>query len=922
MTAVSLAPGAARSPLARAALAADEIVFGVERLMIAVFLIAAASTVTIDFGYGLLKRDYSRDVPAAVLPWLGHIVLAVTFLVMWAACWSAEQQRGKPFFGQKYLGSAFVAVLATSALGLTALTIVRIGSLTFYVTGYALVCVALFAWLHRTRGLSWKDWLALALVTPAFLYFAFTHIPEEYAWSKEFSGLLILWIGLFGASVCAKTGAHLRIEALEKLAPEPARKYVRALGFLSAAALCAFMVLLGYVYLFTPETGFYYVSQPLSQTKIPLWFELIAVPIAFGLACARFVASAVSVVMGGSYGAPTNLEAGEMADGMAAEPKAPSPLRRAIYPALWALVVVLPFLGKGPTLVAVILGLALIGAPIFVVLGAVVVSCFVLWMDVQPWASTAQLQELALVERITTLADNQTLLTVPFFVMSGSIMGRGQISRRLVDFSMGLVGWLPGGLAVAAVLACAIFAAISGSSPATVVAVGGVMAPALIAQGYQDRFSHGIVTSAGSLGILVPPSIPMVVYAIVAPTPKVGPPELQVPMRVEELFAAGYGPGLVIGLVLSVFAVVYGIRRKLPRQPFSAKKLLAALVEGRWALAFPVLMVLGVKYLTAVELACFSVVYAIFVEVVPHRALKPSDVPKVLSETATLLGAFLVILVMAIAFGEYIERSRLATGLIEQVHELDLDQWQILLVINVILLIVGCLLDIMSAIFIFGPLLAPIAFAAGIHPIHFAIIFIVNLEIGYLTPPVGLNLFVASTLFKKPVEYMIRATLPFLAMMLVALTIVTYDGGWVSVEVGRRLLGLGPAPEMIVEPEPPEVEGGAEGGGSIEEPETPAENRVLNLEEMMLLEELTRDAGAGEPAPEGAPAPLPEPSPAPLPEPSPELEPSPPPAPDDAPAEAPRPRPRRPMGGASEPPDSLMPAPEPRPDPEPQPDEP
>jgi C4-dicarboxylate transporter DctM subunit len=824
---------AKQSGVVRAMRALDEAVHAAERWMIAVALIAATVTVAIDFGYQQIVRPRGPEAP--------FVAIGIAFLVLLAACLSAESKAGKPFFGKPKVGAAIVAAIGTLVVSATTFAIVRVPSSQFYLAAYVASVTAYLAWTAKTRGLEAGDLLGVALVSPPIVYFSLVHIPLEYSWSKEVAMLLILWIGFFGASVCAKAGAHLRFEALEKTAPPALAKSMRALGHLASATFCGFMAFLGYAYVFDPEVGLYVQGALLEQTQIPDWVQTVAVPIAFALAAARFIAAAISSILGGSYGAPTNLEAGAMAEGAETAKAAPKKqtVRRVIFFALVVLTLVLPFVGKTGILLAVILGLSLVGAPIFVLMGAVVVACFMLWGGV------TQIQELTLVERIRSLADNQSLLTIPFFVMSGAIMSRGAISRRLMDFSTAFVGWLPGGLGIAAVLACVIFAAISGSSPATVVAIGGMMGPALIAQGYKGPFAHGIVTSAGSLGILIPPSIPMVIYAIVNTTATID---------VQRLFAAGYGPGIVIALVLSILAVVHGVRHKLPRQPFSVGRLWTSTREGAWALAFPILMALGVRYLTAVELSCFSVVYAVFVEIVPHRALKLEDVPKVLAETSVLLGAFLVILVVAMALGEFIETQGIAESATEWVASLDLEPWQFLVAVNLLLLVIGCLLDIMSAIFIFVPLLAPMALVAGVDPIHFGIIFIVNLEIGYLTPPVGLNLFVASTLFEKPVEYMIKATLPFVAVMLIGLTIITFDGGATSVGFADWILGNEetavptPTPSGPIVPDAPDPAGPgdgtpriptleemmreAEGGGAA--PTTPQDGqRIQTLEEMM-----------------------------------------------------------------------------------------
>lgn len=422
----------------------------------------------------------------------------------------------------------------------------------------------------------------------------------------------------------------------------------------------------------------------------------------------------------------------------------------------------LPLLGPGGILTAGILGLALLGAPLFVVITAATVMCFALW------AGFSELNQFGvLIERIRTLSDNALLLAIPLFMMSGAIMSRGKIAQRLVDFAHALVGWLPGGLAIASVVACMLFAAISGSSPATVIAIGTMVGPTLVAEGYARKFSHGLLTASGSLGILIPPSIPMIVYPIV---------NQKANIEVERLFAAGIGPGLLIGSVLGGYSIYRGIVDKVPRDKMDLGKLKASAQEGGWALAFP-LVILGGIYggiYSAVEAAGVSVVYAVAVEVFVHRAIKLGEIPGVLRETATFLGSLLVIMVAALSLSEFLEAERIPHVAVEVIQDLDLEPWQFLIALNLMLLVVGTMMDILSAMFIFVPLLAPIASAMGVDPIHFGIIFIVNLEIGYLTPPVGLNLFVSSALFNEPVEAIIKSVLPFIALMFGALMLITY----------------------------------------------------------------------------------------------------------------------------------------------------
>ena len=519
--------------------------------------------------------------------------------------------------------------------------------------------------------------------------------------------------------------------------------------------------------------------------------------------------------------------------------------RRQALPFLIVLTIIifLPFLGKGGILASAILAAALVGAPLFVLIGIGTLGSLFLWSGFREIG-----QFTIIIEGIRSLADSPTLLAIPFFIMSGAVMSRGQISQRLVDFAQALIGWIPGGMAMSGVIACMLFAAISGSSPATVVAIGSMMGPALIVAGYQERFSHGLLTSAGSLGILIPPSIPMIVYPIV---------NQGAVIEVERLFASGFGPGIIMGSILMGYSFYHGVRDKVPTEAFAFKKLAKATRDGFWALMFPILILGGIYggIFNAVEASAISVVYAVVVEVWLHRALKLKDAPGIFGEVGVFLGSFLVILVMALALGEFLEKEDIPALMVEWIQGKDLEYWQFLLLLNVMLLAVGMMMDILSAMFVFVPLLAPIAESMGVDPMHFGIIFIVNLEIGYLTPPVGLNLFVASALYEKGLGHIIRAVAPFVALMLIGLGIITWYPG-VSVGLGNAIMGGEPG--LMLEGEEGEEagemptmeemmreamdEGLLEGEEEAEEEEAEEEEDLEEDDEILDEEELPEDA--------------------------------------------------------------------------------
>lgn len=414
-------------------------------------------------------------------------------------------------------------------------------------------------------------------------------------------------------------------------------------------------------------------------------------------------------------------------------------------------------------LVIAFMGLLLIaiGTPLFVVLGIVTISCVYFLGD-------GLLTEI--IADMYNAVNKDVLLAIPFFIIAGALMTAGGISRRLINVAKAALGWLPGGLAVATVGACMFFAAISGSSPVTVIAIGTIMFPALVKEKYAENFGLGLVTSAGSLGILIPPSIPMIIYAIMVSTP-----ERQV--GVGNLFIAGIGPGLLIGALLMVYAIITGVRHKtIARAPFRWRGLVRPLREGIWALLLPLLILGGIYtgWFTATEAAAVAVVYAFLVEIFVHREVKIRQLPKIFVDSSLVMGTLFMILVIAMSFNQFLTLEQIPLQAAEALTGRISSQIGFLLMANILLLLVGCFMDIMSAILIVGPILAPIAFRFGIDPVHFGIIFIVNLEIGYLTPPMGINLFVASSVFGKPLLQTIRAAIPFTLIMLVALGLITY----------------------------------------------------------------------------------------------------------------------------------------------------
>jgi len=365
-----------------------------------------------------------------------------------------------------------------------------------------------------------------------------------------------------------------------------------------------------------------------------------------------------------------------------------------------------------------------------------------------------------LIQDIWFAVDREVLLSIPMFILAGAVMTRGAIALRLIRVMMVLTAPIPGGLAVAAVLSCAVFAAISGSSIVTMLAIGSVMYPALLAGGYSKSFAIGVICSGGTLGIIIPPSIPMILFGIMTE------------VSVAKMFMGGIGPGLLLTLFFVIYS--YWLHRRMPSTPWRLAEIGTALWQGGFALMMPVILLGGIYsgVFTATESAVIALVYSLLVELFIHRELKAKDYFQTGLETAKLLGTLLPLIAIAGSLNTILDYEGVPKALLAAVTNNVSDPLILLVSMNILLLIVGCIMDIGSAILVLAPLLTPIAVSIGMDKVHFGVMMIANLEIGYLTPPVGLNLFVAMAAFKEPFSLIVRAVIPFIIIMAVWLVIV------------------------------------------------------------------------------------------------------------------------------------------------------
>jgi tripartite ATP-independent transporter DctM subunit len=415
-------------------------------------------------------------------------------------------------------------------------------------------------------------------------------------------------------------------------------------------------------------------------------------------------------------------------------------------------------------IIAVALGFTLIGTPVFVVVAGLAIYLF----------AAAGIDLSAIIIEIHRLATTPILVAIPLFTFAGYLLSESGAPRRLIRLADALLGWLPGGLAVIALIACAVFTALTGATGLTIIALGGILLPAMTRSRYPDGFSLGLLTTSGTLGLLFPPSLPLIVYAVVS---KVG---------IGQLFVAGLLPGVLLVVLLSAYSIRLAASVAVPRTPFRTNGLLKALGECAWELPLPFVVLGGIYtgYFAVSEAAAITCMYVFVVEVVILRDIRWRALPAIVKQSMVLMGGVLIILGAAMGLTSYLIDAEIPMRLLDLFKAHIESRWLFLAVLNAFLLAVGCTMGIFSALVVVVPLLGPIAQAYGIDPIHLGIIFLTNLEIGASIPPLGINLFIASMRFERPVLALYRACLPFIALLLLALGIITYVP-WLSLALVR-----------------------------------------------------------------------------------------------------------------------------------------
>ena len=409
--------------------------------------------------------------------------------------------------------------------------------------------------------------------------------------------------------------------------------------------------------------------------------------------------------------------------------------------------------------VALVVLMALLGAPLFaVVLAAAMLGFLAVGVDLA-----------AVAINVYDLTDKQLLAALPFFTFAGYLMAQAKSSERLMALVRALFGWMPAGLAIVGFIACALFTALTGASGVTIVALGALLLPMLTSSGYRERYSIGLVTTSGSLGVLIVPSVPLILYGVVAQQMDVGEP-----FSIQQLFLGGLGPALLMVVLLSGWTIMF--HGDVPRSRFDAGEVWRAVKAARWEIPLPFVVLGGIYsgYFVISEAAAMTAVYVLLAEVVLYREVSLRALPKVIRESMVMVGSILLILGVALAFTNFLVDAQVPQALFEFMQEHVTSPLTFLLLLNILLLVLGAILDIFAAIIIMVPLLLPVAAGYGIHPIHLGIIFLANLQIGYFTPPIGMNLFIASYRFNRPVLELYAACLPFMVVLLIAVLIITY----------------------------------------------------------------------------------------------------------------------------------------------------
>jgi tripartite ATP-independent transporter DctM subunit len=537
---------------------------------------------------------------------------------------------------------------------------------------------------------------------------------------------LTMWVAILGAALAARADRLLALTTrafLPEKARGPISVFTSAVGAAVTASLCAASVDLVRI-----ERG----SGDTVAWGIPVWVALTVLPLGFAVITGRILWHSSGSWLGRAV-ASLGL----------------------LVPVAFGLVGSIAETGFLWPCLMVVLAATALGMPIFTAIGG---AALLLFLDDGTPVNTVPGETYR-------LTSSPLLPAIPLFAIGGYILAEGGASQRLMRLFTALVGSMPGGLAIVTALVLAVFTPLTGASGVTIVSMGGLLLPVLTQAGYAERSSIGLVTVAGSIGLLLPPSLPVFIYGYYANQP------------FDQLFLGGLVPGLLLIVVVAGWGAWQGWQSGAQRTPFDRREAMAAIWQSKWDLLLPVVVLGGIfgGFATLVEAAALTVLYALVIECFVYRSLSVTQgLPKAFVECATLLGGFMIILAVALGFTSFLILTEVPTLALEWVQAHIESKLLFLLALNGLLLVVGALMDIYSALIVIVPLIVPMAEAYGVNPIHLGVIFLANLELGYLTPPMGANLFLSSYRFNKPLTEVFRSVLPYLAILLVTVLLITY----------------------------------------------------------------------------------------------------------------------------------------------------
>lgn len=603
------------------------------------------------------------------------------------------------------------------------------------------------------NGIAGTAIILLALIPCAEIIvrtFFRTGIPA----ASEYTYHLVIWITFFGGMITSREGRHLHLSAGIDNIKDPWNNRIKTVtAFLTTMVIWALfisslsLVLIG----FDPERKLGLVPIRLAVAPIPIGYAFMALRsflIGPKTRLSRFLAG-LGLLAGTFIGYSS------------------------LYNILYTLFPSVPVLfdhimdfwyGFAPSMVLpgclLLIAGAIAGIPLFAVLGGLAYFLFI--------GSFGALEVIP--NEAYTMLTGNTIPAIPLFTLAGFILSESKAGERLVRLFKSLFGWMPGGLAIMAVLVCTFFTTFTGASGVTILALGGLLSYILLESGrYTKKFSNGLLTASGSIGLLFPPSLPIILYGVVAQ------------VSILDMFIAGIVPGVFMVLALSGLGLYAAVKRKVPRTPFNGKEALHAIRESIWELLLPVIIILffflGIT--TLVETGAIAVIYALIIEMFIHKDINRKTLPKVLMKSLPIIGGVLVILAVSRGLSYYIIDAEIPMTLTAWVSEHIHSKYVFLILLNLALLVTGCLMDIFSAIMVVVPLILPLGNLFGIHPAHLGIIFLANLELGYLTPPVGLNLFLASYRFEEPLGRVYKQVIPFFLLLLLTVLVITYVP-WIS----------------------------------------------------------------------------------------------------------------------------------------------